>query len=348
MLDHHGRRILNEPREPRRPVEVEEVVVGEFLAAELLEASEPEVRAHRGIHRRRLMRVLAVAEWQPLLEFEGHPRRQRQFIGEFGGRRGSQRLRDEACVPGHPPSDHGVVLRGVLEGRGGELPPLRKRRAASGHRRDEGIVLGGACDDAGEGVVLGSRPHEARTTDIDEFDRLGRRAIGLRDHALEVVEVDDHRVEPFDAVLGEHGEVVGPVAAGEDAGEDVGVERLHAAVEHLGKAGDRRHVVHRDAEFGQRRRGAAGAGDADTCGLERRGEPVEARLVEHADKDAADRDDVDGRRRGSRVGRVHGPIRSAARRLKRPLRFSTPKPPGLAHAGGAAGNSTSNTVPGGG
>jgi hypothetical protein len=37
---------------------------------------------------------------------------------------------------------------------------------------------------------------------------------GLAITALEGVEIDDHRVEPLDAVIGEHREVVGPVADG--------------------------------------------------------------------------------------------------------------------------------------
>ena len=162
-----------------------------------------------------------------------------------------------------------------------------------------------ARDHRRERVVFGRRAHEARAADIDQFDRLGGRAVGLRDHALEVVEVDDHRVEPLDPVILENGEIVGPVTPGENAGEDVGVERLDPAVEHLGEAGDGRHVDDDNALTCQSRGGATGAGDANPRDLEGGGEPVEARLVEHADEHAADRNDVDCGCGGVGMGGVH-------------------------------------------
>ena len=72
-----------------------------------------------------------------------------------------------------------------------------------------------------------------------------------------------------DAVLVERRRVVGQVAAGEEARVDHRVQRLHPAVQHLGKGGDLAHVAHRQAGGAERLGGAAGGEELDLA----RGEP---------------------------------------------------------------------------
>ncbi len=53
------------------------------------------------------------------------------------------------------------------------------------------------------------------------------------------------------------------IADREEAAVDFGVERLDAAVHHFGKAGDLRHIHHRQAEVAQEFGRAAGADQLD-------------------------------------------------------------------------------------
>ena len=82
---------------------------------------------------------------------------------------------------------------------------------------------------------------------------------GPGDRRLERVEVDDHQVDRLDALGLQRGEVVGDVAAGEDAAVQLGVERLDPAAEDLGLAGVGRDLGHLQAGLDQcRARAAAG------------------------------------------------------------------------------------------
>ena len=182
----------------------------------------------------------------------------------------------------HPPRDHGVVTGGVLKGPCGQQSPLGERRTPAADRGQKLVVLIRMGHNCRKGMVFGGGPHEARAADVDQFDRLRRRGAGLGDHALEGVEIHNHRLELLDAVVGQHGQVVGAIAAGENAGEDVGMERLHAAVEHLGKARDRRDIFDVEPMSGERCGGATGAGHTNAGSLEARSQPVDAGLVEHA------------------------------------------------------------------
>ena len=71
----------------------------------------------------------------------------------------------------------------------------------------------------------------------------------------------------------------GAVAAREDAAVDRRVQRLDAAVHHLGKAGDVGDVRHGQARVGQRRRRAAGGHELDAAGGEAAGEIDQAGLI---------------------------------------------------------------------
>ena len=249
------------------------------------------------------MWVFTVAQRQPPFQFERQPAGERRLIAGVAFRRrrlacSSMQLR----VPGHPTGDSRVVCGGAFEGAGRESPAFGERGAATGDRREEVVVLLGTGHHGGEGVILGRGPHEARATDVDQFDRLARRAVGPGDGGLEGIEIHDHGVEGIDAVGGEHGPVVGPVVPREHAGEDPRVERLHAAVEDLGKGGDGGDILDLEAMARKRSTGAACAHHADARRLQAGGEPAEACLVEHAHKNAADGDDIDGRRAGRRGG----------------------------------------------
>src|SRR5689334_19978001 len=74
------------------------------------------------------------------------------------------------------------------------------------------------------------------------------------------------------------------IAAGENAAVDVRVQRLHAAVHHLGKPGQVRHIRHREARFCQRARGAAGGDELEAARCESACEIDDAGLVGNAEQ----------------------------------------------------------------
>src|SRR5207244_1007540 len=82
---------------------------------------------------------------------------------------------------------------------------------------------------------------------------------------LEGVEGDDDEVDGQDPVLLERVHIGGSVPPRQDAPMDLRVERLDAAVEHLGEAGDLGTVTAADAGFPYPRRGAARSGNAEAA-----------------------------------------------------------------------------------
>ena len=315
MLDDDRGGGPEEPSEARGAVEIEEVVVGELLPAELLETGEADARAGRGVERRRLVRILAVAKREALLELEGETGGERSGIGGAGrGGQGPGRgLGDEPGMPGHPGGDRRVIGGGPLEGPGREQAPFGDRRAAPGDHRGELGILIGPGDHRREGMVLGCRPNEARAADVDQLDGIGRPAVGLRDDRLEGIEIDDHRIDRPDAVAGHDVDVIGTVAAIEEPGEDVGMERLHPAVEDLGETGDCRDVGNLHAMCLKGPSRAAGADDLDPSRFQRGGELIEARLVVDAHEHPPQRDRIgNGNWRGQSVVEcAHAGIRPA-------------------------------------
>ena len=86
---------------------------------------------------------------------------------------------------------------------------------------------------------------------------------GARDRGFERIEVDDEDVDRGDAVVGERGHVLGPVAPREQAAVDGRVQRLDAAVEHLRKAGVGSDLGDRQPGIGEQPGRAAGRQQLD-------------------------------------------------------------------------------------
>ena len=120
-------------------------------------------------------------------------------------------------------------------------------------REHAGIVVR-VDHDADVRPVLGRGAHHRRAADVDVLDRVLERAAGLGDRRAERVEIDHDEIDRRDAVLAQRGRVLGQVAPREDARVHLGVQRLHAAVEHLRKAGVGADVGDREA---RRRRARA-------------------------------------------------------------------------------------------
>ena len=114
----------------------------------------------------------------------------------------------------------------------------------------------------------------------------------------------------------ERGAVAGVVADREQAGVHHRVQGLDPAVEHLGKAGQRRDVAHRQPGRAQRRRGAAGRDELDAARRQRCRELDEAGLVGDRDQRAGDRHEIVGH--GAPPRRVPGAQGAGRASLMRP------------------------------
>lgn len=203
--DERGLRELADQTHGR--VDVEEVVVRDFLAVELLE-QPVQIAVERG----GLMRVLAVA--------------QRRALGQAQLERVDLLLTVEIIEDGR------VVVRADVERMGRETAALLERRRAM-LRVDDFEEFGVLVDRRYDHDVLeifrcGADQRDASDVDLLDDVLLGRaRSDGL----LERIEVDDHRVDLGYFVLRRLFGVFRVVAAGEDAAENFRVERLDASAE---------------------------------------------------------------------------------------------------------------------
>ena len=231
-----------------------------------------------------LVRVLAVA--QGLGEGSHHGEhgcgmvRGRELAGQVGG-------------------DGGVVGGRAREDLGGEATAQPEGRAAvpshlGGHLR----VVRGIHHHRHGFVVLGGRPQHGGAANVDVLDGVVERDPGAGDRGLEGVEVDDDEVDGSDAVLGDGAFVLGVAAQVQQAPVDARVQRLHPAIEHLGKAGVVGQVPDRKPRVTQRPRRAARGNQLhasrgeDACEFNKTG------LVGHREEGALDaRHGTDGIRR---------------------------------------------------
>ncbi len=98
-------------------------------------------------------------------------------------------------------------------------------------------VVGRVGDDGDMRVVFGGGTHHGRSADVDVLDRILQRAAGLGDGRRERVQVHHHEVYGRDVMLLQRGDMLGQVAPRQDARMNLRLQRLHASVQHLGKAG---------------------------------------------------------------------------------------------------------------
>ena len=128
-------------------------------------------------------------------------------------------------------------------------------------------------------MVLRGRPQHGGAADVDLLDRLLPRDAGAGDGVLERVEVDADEVERRDAVPLEVGDVLGDIAAGEDASVNGRMQRHDPVAEHLGEP--RQRLDARDVEPGVREetRRAAARQELDPEPVEPFGERGQASLV---------------------------------------------------------------------
>jgi len=222
-------------------VGVTDIVVGELLPLELAGGGDRrllDVALH--VEGGVLMGVLPVAHPLGLFELEG----------EDGRKLGV--LLTEALS--EPVGDRPVVGGGMLVDLDGEAEVRFATDPPTLQLIEDGGVVVVVDDDRDVAVVLRRAAQHRRPADVDVLDGGLEGAPLLRHRCLEGVEVDDDHVDRFDAVLGHLGDVLGVVAHSEKPAVNLGMERLHAPVEHLREAGKLGDVLDGDTFLAQQRR----------------------------------------------------------------------------------------------
>jgi hypothetical protein len=230
-----------------------------------------------------LVRILSVA--QALDEGVGDAEGLREVVVEAERLTGHGRLHALESI-----GNGGVVDAGGGEGLLGEAPAglAADEAAVEVQLVGQGAVFVGRGDDGDVFEVLGGGADEGGTADVDVLDDLGEAGIGIGGGLLKGIEVDDDHVDGLDAVGG------GLVAMGliaahvEDAAVDFGVQRLDAAVEHFGEAGEVGDLAHGEAGIAQGFRGASSGNQLDFMASETLREIHEAGFVRHAQQRAGD------------------------------------------------------------
>jgi hypothetical protein len=154
-----------------------------------------------------------------------------------------------------------------------------RQRAVTRKLREHPVVVRGIDDDAHVLPVL----RAARTIAGPPMSMFSIASSSVQSARATVarkgIQVHDDQVDRRYAVRVERRTVRGVVASREDPRVNPGMERLDAAVEHLGKPGVARHVGHREPRFGQRLRRAAGRQQRVAARGERAREIDDAALV---------------------------------------------------------------------
>ena len=292
MLENHHAGLVELTHGVPGGLGVEEVVVGQRLALELLGAHERGLRGEeRGVggvetvDRGGLMRVLAVAQVLGLLELDGH----RGGSGELAIG-GEDRVGATGLGLGGEPGGNGAVIgsRGGVDLHLETAARLERGGAVVGAHLGEDRLVIGRVGNHGHGVgVLGGGAQHGRAADIDVLDGIRKGDVGVGNGLLELIEIHDHHVDHTDAMLGSLGHVLLGIATGQQAAVDLGVQRLDAAVHHLGEPGVLLDGRHGNATVDQSLCRTAGRDDLDAeLLLERTGELDHAGLVRHRDQRA--------------------------------------------------------------
>ncbi len=146
-------------------------------------------------------------------------------------------------------------------------------------------IVGRLDDDGDIGVVLRRGADHCRPADIDILDAIVEVG-AARGRPLERIEIDHHKIDRLDVVGAHRLHMGGVVADREQTAMDGGMERLDAAVHHLGKAGHFRYVGDIEPGRDQRQPRAAGRNDLDAVIGERPRKLDQAGLVGNGNEGA--------------------------------------------------------------
>ena len=244
-------------------VGIVDVVVGELLALHLARGGDAETDVRRAIERRRLVRVLAVAQWLD------QPAAERAIAG-----------RDVVDLLGEPIGDRRIVGRRARKSLGGELAAqLQRRHAAVGFEfRNERGVIARLDRDRDVGMVLRRGADHRHAADVDVLDAGGEIA-AARGGGFERIQTDRQNIDRADAVRAHRLGMGGIVAHGEKPAMHRRMQRLDPAIHHFGESGQFADVEYLEAGVAQRFAGTAGRDELDAEAGQRAREFDHARFV---------------------------------------------------------------------
>ena len=196
----------------------------------------------------------------------------RQLV--FFERDGREVIADGAVVLGD------AVERGHRQGKAQLVAQLAVGLQLGQH----GFVLVGGGDHAHVFPVLGGAAHHGGAANVDVLDGVSQCATGFGHGGFKGIQVDHQQVDGVDAVILEGRHVGGQLAAGQQAAVHLGVQRLHAAIQHFRELGDLGHLGHGQAFLGQQLRGATGGQQLDAQGVQGFGKVNNAGLVGYGKK----------------------------------------------------------------
>ncbi len=149
-------------------------------------------------------------------------------------------------------------------------------------RREHARVVRWIDGDEHVAKVLGRGSHQRGPADVDFLDERVEWRVGIRRGGGKRIQVDHNEIDEADAESPEARQIVFAVAAREDAAVNRRMQRLDAAVHHLGEAGERRDTDDVESRCGQHTRGAAGRHEFEPAGGEAAREFCNAGLVGNA------------------------------------------------------------------
>ena len=173
------------------------------------------------------------------------------------------------------------------------LERLRRQRCALGQRETaprnggEHVLVARRIDDDCDGwVILGSRAHHRRATDVDLLDAFVRGG-AAGDGVGERIQVDDHQLERLHAQFFELLEMLGPTGIGADTGVHPRMQCLDPAVESFGESGEILDLGDGNARVGDLRSGRSGGHQGHACVVQAGRQLDQSGLVVDTDQRAA-------------------------------------------------------------
>ena len=96
-----------------------------------------------------------------------------------------------------------------------------------------GTVIGGINNHGHRLMILRRRTDHRRTADVDVFNGVLKRAVGLGDRLFERIKIHADDVDRVNGMSLKRSHVFRDGTTGENAGMNLGIERLNATVQHL-------------------------------------------------------------------------------------------------------------------
>src|SRR5580704_2389902 len=112
-------------------------------------------------------------------------------------------------------------------------------------------------------VFRGGADH-ARSADVDLFDRLRERYVRLRDRFFKWIKIANNDLERNNPMIANGGGIRSQIGTSENGAVDLRMQRFHAAIHDLRKAGIRRNIDNGEAVFLQELPCPAGRNDLKT------------------------------------------------------------------------------------